>query len=545
MCINPQHIVNNSKYVNPFTMLNLSVPCGKCDECREIQKNEWRTRMSMEIDHTYSECHGVCVFLTFTFDNDNLSQFSFDNTSFLPKDPFLCFDHKKVHTFLNSMRVFFYRNYNFTNEDYRYFIAEEYGKNTQRPHLHMCLHINKAMSEQEYYSIVEHLRSIWTYGFMFPKFDRHRNMYVDNFAQPSTPFFRDKLASGKYVSKYVLKDLSFYKQDTLKVFSSLSSFAKDKLYRDGFSYTYTNSKFVPSDKLLSEELNPVSHPYGKIRYYKQIINNIFPTHFQSKGYGSLHSKVKDILSQKDNFVNASNLINNGIENPLTHERETITSFYADKLNYKFVWLGETNIFGERKYVRTPTNFRMLSLRNRFETLTTRLSNKLTGYFGTRLSSEGIKELTYYAYSYRYLNGLSYDFIFRHFGNPFDSKTASFVFQLSHLGTFAEEYIKEHNLSQLISFVNRYDTETGNYFYGQKHWLDLSVIFNGCTRKLLSSFPSSHASEVDTIERTYIDKLSCYKQLLNEYEMYRRSLRRQQIDNYNRIGKLSIKFQKRD
>lgn len=545
MCLNLQHIVSNAKYVNPFSMLNLSVPCGKCDECREILKNEWRTRMSMEIDHTYSECNGVCFFLTFTFNPENLSTFSFVNNKFLPATPFECFDHSKVHTFLNSMRVFFYRNYGFSNLDYRYFIAEEYGKHTQRPHLHMCLHINKHMQEQEYFTIVEHLRSLWSYGFMFPKFDTHRNMYVDNCNNPSSPFFRNKVASGKYVSKYVLKDLSFYKQDTLKTYSSLSSYVKKQLFSVGFEYTYTNSKYAPSDKLLSEDLNPVTHPYGKIRYYKQIINNIFPTHFQSKGYGSLHSKVSHILSQQDNYTNALNMVTYGIENPLTHEYEQLTSYYSDKLNYKFVWLGETNIFGERKYVRTPTNFRILSLKQRFTTRVSNLSEKYIAYFGDRLSPKNAKELSYYALSYRFLNGLSYDFIFRHFGNPFDEKNASFVFQMSHLGTFAEEYIKEHNLSTLISFVNRFDTDSGNYYYGQKHWLDLSVIFNGSCRKLLSSFPSSHADEDGTIERQYLDKLFYYNNLLTEYELYRRAARKQQIDRYNRIGKLNLKLQKRD
>lgn len=544
MCLNPQNIVSNSKYVTPFTMLNLSVPCGHCDECREILKNEWRTRMSFEIDHTYSECNGVCMFLTFTFNEENLSTFSFVDNQFLPSTPFMCFDHSKIHTFLNSMRVYFYRNYQFSNTDYRYFIAEEYGKNTKRPHLHMCLHINKKMTQSEYYNIVEHLRSIWKYGFMFPKFDVHRNMYVDNFGKPSSPFFRDKVASGKYVSKYVLKDLSFYKQSGIKEYSELTSYTKKTLFKNGFKYSYTNSDFTPSDKLLSDEFNPASHPYGKIRYYKQIVNNIFPSHFQSKSYGSLHSKVKNILNQVDNYSNANNLVENGVENPLTHERETLISYYSDKLQYKFVWLGEKNLFGERKYVRTPTNFRMLSLNRRFKEKTCKLYNKLTAYFNNRFSADALRELSYYAYSYRCLNGLSYDFIFRHFGNPYDSKVASFVYQLSHLGTFAEEYIKEHNISDIIGFVTKYDAD-GSYLYGQKHWLSLSAIFSSSNRKLLASFPSSHASEVGTLEASYLHKMNTYKTLLAEYELFRRSLRKVQIDKYNRIGKLNVKLQKRD
>ena len=545
MCLNPSNIVSNSKYVNPFSMLNLSVPCGHCDECREILKNEWRTRMSFEIDHTYTECHGVCMFLTFTFNPENLSTFSFVDNRFLPSTPFECFDHSKIHTFLNSMRVYFYRNYQFTNQDYRYFIAEEFGKHTQRPHLHMCLHINRAMEENEYYTIVEHLRSIWSYGFMFPRFDVHRNMYVDNQNNPSTPFFRDKLASGKYVSKYVLKDLSFYKQPGLKEYSELTTYTKKTLFEEGFKYSYTNSTYTPSQKLLSDEFNPVSHPFGKIRYYKQVLNNIFPTHFQSKGYGSLHSKVTSILMQKDNMVNATNLLECGIENPLTHERTDIPSYYTDKLNYKFVWLGKTNVFGERQYERTPTNFRMLSLKRKFSFVTSKAQSKYAEYFGNRLSKNSIRELAYYAYSYRCLNGLSIDFILSHFGDPFTTETASFVFQLSHLGTFAEEYIKEHNISDIISYISKYDDASGCYLYGQKHWLSLSAIFTNSNRKLLAKFPSSHAGERGTFERTIIDKMQSYKSLLNEYEIFRRSLRRQQIDKYNKIGKLNIKFKNRD
>ena len=485
------------------------------------------------------------MFLTFTFNQENLSTFSFVDNRFLPSTPFECFDHSKIHTFLNSMRVFFYRNYQFTNQDYRYFIAEEYGKHTQRPHLHMCLHINRQMKENEYYTIVEHLRSIWTYGFMFPKFDVHRNMYVDNQNNPSTPFFRDKLASGKYVSKYVLKDLSFYKQPCLKEYSALTTYTKKTLFEEGFKYSYTNSTYTPSQKLLSDEFNPVSHKYGKIRYYKQVLNNIFPTHFQSKGYGSLHSKVTSILMQKDNMSNANNLVENGIENPLTHERVDIPSYYTDKLNYKFVWLGKTNVFGERQYERTPTNFRMLSLKRRFSFLTSKVQTKYAEYFGNRLSQDSIRELSYYAYSYRCLNGLSIDFILRHFGDPFTTETASFVFQLSHLGTFAEEYIKEHNISDIISYISKFDDASGCYLYGQKHWLSLSGIFTNSNRKLLSKFPSSHTSECGTFERTIIDKMLLYKSLLNEYEIFRRSLRKQQIDKYNKIGKLNLKFKNRD
>lgn len=216
MCVAPIFILNNQSYKNRYySDYGHYVNCGKCDSCRSSKRSEWCTRLCFEFDKC-AKSGGTAIFLTFTYNPVCRPHFT-DVSRDLDFD---CFNRKDVNNFLSLLKV--YANRRFGSGSYRFIIVSEYGHTTHLPHYHGAFWLRKGIN---YKSFVELCRKIWCkYGFMFPKYDYKKRMYVDDYGKPNDPVCGNTYKSARYVSKYITKDMDFYGIDGLETALEDSNF---------------------------------------------------------------------------------------------------------------------------------------------------------------------------------------------------------------------------------------------------------------------------------------------------------------------------------
>lgn len=264
-------------HIRPQKALGMSfdVPCGECLECRSLSQNSWVTRLGFDLQDLYAN-GGVAIFLTFTYNEECLpwSNFGFKNSERVP-----CFKHDDVLRFLNNLKVNVNRKYG--KGQYKYFWCSEYGKFTKRPHYHALFMLQKDVDSTWF---AEKCRSLWEYGFMFPR--RKGDRYVDNKGAKTSVELRNLQGACKYVSKYITKDLDYCNLEVIKMYLEMRN------------------------KLSEEER----------RYF----NKLLPKHFQSKGLGA--SAFKNCISP-DLLLSC---VRNGIYNPTTCKMDQLPRYYVEK-----------------------------------------------------------------------------------------------------------------------------------------------------------------------------------------------------------------------
>lgn len=260
MCYRPFHV----KAINVYRNTNVSactydVPCGRCEACRDLYRSSWKCRLWHELEHT-QKIGGTSVFLTFTYKPETLPLINI-NGSVVP-----CFNHDDVKTFLNRLKVRMFRLYGPNN--YKYFIAMEYGKNTKRQHLHGLFFLSSAVDWKVF---TELCRELWqSKGFMFPKRNRS-GQYVKDDGSDDTPLIRSLVKGSIYVSKYVTKDLSYYDIPSVDLAVKFDhSFARHfgpRHYQSNNIGISILDKVNLSDKesVLSYLVDGISVPYSKNR----------------------------------------------------------------------------------------------------------------------------------------------------------------------------------------------------------------------------------------------------------------------------------------
>ena len=358
MCYQPLYINNKSAYINvEHSVYGYNVPCGRCLDCVQMNRDEWQLRVSFELKDLYA--HGGCaVFLTFTYDNAHLPYyrvripsslstriskdlFGFD-TEIIPAtyhglDSFVsvpCFSHDHVLGFLNNLKVNMFHKYG--KSSYKYFFTCEFGSDTHRPHYHAMFFL-KAMVDVTYFC--ELCRSLWSYGFMFPKYDKKRRVYVDNDNKPTTPKIRILRGCARYVSKYITKDLSY--------------------------------------------LNiPLLQQYLSVKANKIAMQRFLPKHWQSNGLGySLFTRL-DLSNEQD----VINVIRNGIMNPLTLKMCPLPRYVINKLMYKNVRSGRiSSTNGKVLYDRELTSFGRYYMYEVFRSKVDKLCDKMNRVFHAHIN----------------------------------------------------------------------------------------------------------------------------------------------------------------
>lgn len=140
----------------------ISVPCGKCAECRKEKRLAWSHRLAVEVMQ-----HKESMFLTLTLDDEYLEQFKG-----CPKRPLLLFiDRLRKHLGYRP----------------KYFFVSELGEKTKRLHYHGVIFGTSRSSIP-----FELIRGKWQYGIVW-----------------LAPFCNVKTAN--YITKYMLKDDKGYK----------------------------------------------------------------------------------------------------------------------------------------------------------------------------------------------------------------------------------------------------------------------------------------------------------------------------------------------
>lgn len=304
MCLSPVHIGNPSTYkVYWSSAKSYNVPCGHCDECRYSYEMEWQTRISYEIQHTYAN-HGCCIFLTFTYDDAYLPVYCDDEADlYVP-----CFSREHVLTTLNRIKV--WANKKYGKHSYKYIWCSEYGKETQRPHYHALFFLTSSV---DHIAFALKCRDAWQpLGFMFPKWDKYRECFVDNYGRPDDVLLRDKIGGSKYICKYVTKDLAFYGMPEVD--------------------SYLNC----TDSFLRRERKEAMKPY-------------LPKHWQSNELG--YSIFDHIDISTDEKIDS--LFNQGVYNTLTQEFNPLPRYAINKLMYRNV--STKGHYYERTSVTTSEN----------------------------------------------------------------------------------------------------------------------------------------------------------------------------------------------
>lgn len=356
MCLTPISLFHRTVlYHEACSYVSYEVPCSKCEECRSVQRLEWETRLAFELAYT-KQHGGTAVFLTFTYNDEHLPWLMFRDGLHYCKVP--CFDGDHVLNFLDQVNNYMQKFYG--KESYKYFMAAEYGKNTRRPHYHGLFMIRKGV---DWHNFVEMCRQYWIYGrldseheelgFMFPKFDYKRNTYVDSHGQSSTPLLKGfdpnsgvpLYAGAKYVSKYVTKDLSYFR------------------------------------------LNPLlEKAYKEDKKFKKTYRRWLPKHWQSNGIG--YSIFKDI--DLSNIEAVDDLIQNGIVNPLdpSKPRMALPTFVVNKLMYKNVLSDRVSpTTGKRLYDRELSTFGFRYLKQSYINKVNRVCKRMSETFQWILQNE--------------------------------------------------------------------------------------------------------------------------------------------------------------
>lgn len=289
MCTSPIQIISRSKrFVDLQHRLFQSVPCGKCDSCRERIINDWQVRCYAEMLNT-KRYGGRTIFLTLTYKpncrpyliHNDIDEYGKPYKFFIP-----CFSKRDVIRFVRSFTRHLYRTF-FPNsvkrfDGVKYFIASEYGKdeNGERcPHYHLLLHIPQCSASDVQLSNLA--RRCWSVmlpkdhplrGKLIPHKDLNGNYIMDK--DGKLKLYRKVrqslgfvLISDKglvvespfacsYVGKYCCKDLDFYNHPEV-----------------------------------SKYLNPMNPNYLA---HKDKIKDKLPRHYQSHYYGASLLDTLDI-----------------------------------------------------------------------------------------------------------------------------------------------------------------------------------------------------------------------------------------------------------
>lgn len=302
-----------------------------------MMQDEWCIRLSYDIDMFYRN-HGIGLLLTFTYDDVHLPIFA-------PlKQP--AFNHDHVLFFLDKLNSWMQKQYG--KYSYKYFWCSEFGKNTCRPHYHSLFLLN---SDVDWHEFVEKCRSLWSYGFMFPKYDDKIGDYVDDYGNINRPTLRAGVSSARYVSKYITKDISFFGLDNI-------AFWLDKL-------SVINDVFG------------VPIPYAT---RKEMIKKYLPKHWQSNGIG--YSQLDYVDQSTDASIRDA--IDNGVFNPLTCEKSPLSQYLINKLMYHNVRSERISpTTGKFLYDRYLTSFGRYNARKVFDIRLMKKYRKLEQFMSSK------------------------------------------------------------------------------------------------------------------------------------------------------------------
>lgn len=297
MCSSPITICNKSRYRNLYlSPVEYYVPCGHCADCRSTRQSDWRVRLAHEISFTYDN-GGTVLMLLLSYNNEHLPTIAYPQSDGKLSDPTPCFSREDITFLLNNVRTYIYEHYN--KASFRFYLASEYGEHFKRPHYHVIFFLSVGLDPHDFYDVV--LKFWQEKGFLFPKRVSHgvysRYNKVKKCHEPAYITLKSLKGSANYVSKYVTKDLSYFRIPAVNDF-------------------YYNVAPKLRKKMQSQEV---------LRFYKRSL----PFFRCSKGLGYCMASGKSMSELKD-------MILNGVSNPITLRVEKFPSSILRRLMYRNV-----------------------------------------------------------------------------------------------------------------------------------------------------------------------------------------------------------------
>ena len=124
----------------------LTVPCGKCGNCRRARRNQWAFRLQQELKDSEN-----AYFITLTYSDERLPQFVNNKTGEVKSNLI----KEDLQKFIKRLREKTYRQTG--QRKFRYYAVGEYGTETDRAHYHLIgFNINR--------NILDQLDDIWGHG---------------------------------------------------------------------------------------------------------------------------------------------------------------------------------------------------------------------------------------------------------------------------------------------------------------------------------------------------------------------------------------------
>lgn len=292
----------NVRSKSPYGIRMTSVPCGHCEECRRTRRNQWTARLMAELEEYHVKRGYNVGFVTLTYQEKCLPTIpkAFFKEGEYERIP--CFSYNDVKQFIDTLRNYFFRRRRWRNA-FRYFLTCEYGEDYKRPHYHALLLYSNRISPEEMYKLVEDAWCGSSQVIPQPRRKALRRKPLGIVAPFDSFVPRDPQACGRYVAKYVCKDLSFedtvagrfdhlsraernhlrhfqpfHKQSMAFGFDLIKDKTDDELWdllRDGFQFT-GNPRMVELPVYLK----------NKILFKNRVVYNLRTHRFETRKYYS-------------------------------------------------------------------------------------------------------------------------------------------------------------------------------------------------------------------------------------------------------------------
>lgn len=222
MCTHKLHILTPSRTYRPvLSRLTMDVPCGKCPQCVSQAQDDWFIRIWSEIKK-YNDAGGFVVFLTNTYRNSALPHFRDTlvdpETGELKEIDISCFNKHHIQKYIHAVKDYIkYKGVSLadTKLPFHYIVSSEYGESdayiddrgtarlgTHRPHYHSLFFFPSELRQvfPSDIDIINLLQKFWIYGRI-------------DFSKDGL-FVKSEFA-GRYVSKYMTKQIEFYNKPEL------------------------------------------------------------------------------------------------------------------------------------------------------------------------------------------------------------------------------------------------------------------------------------------------------------------------------------------
>jgi hypothetical protein len=263
----------------------LTVPCGKCGNCRRARRNQWAFRLQQELKDSEN-----AYFITLTYSDERLPEF-IDYYSGEIKSNLVKEDLQK---FIKRLREQQYRQ---TKErKFRYYAVGEYGTETDRAHYHLIgFNIDR--------SIINRLDHIWGHG----------HVHVGTVNEGSI----------LYVAKYhVNRDMDADEDGRQKEFATMSK-------RPAIGHGYIKRNYNWHIDNMNSYIMQNGYKKAMPRYYK---DKIFQDENKETIKHKTEKQIEEIYEKQQEYARRMDIsdVETHIRNSLIHQ----ASRYKQKVNKK-------------------------------------------------------------------------------------------------------------------------------------------------------------------------------------------------------------------